>query len=68
MKEITRIVTLTLECTMPELDDGDVTPRAEVAKKLKEELEAAYDDVTVHIAKVQDFVKDGDGNAEGEQT
>lgn len=60
MKEITRIVTLTLECTMPLFDDGDVVPRAESAGKLKAELESTFDDATVHVKKVQDFIKDGD--------
>ena len=67
MKEFTRIITLKMEYTLPEVDDGDVPSREETAKNAKHTLETMFGDATVHVIKVQDFIKDGDGEAEGEQ-
>lgn len=62
MKEITRIITLTLTATTTGADVDRVNlTKEQIAKRMKEQLEEIID-ATVHVTKVQDFIKDGDGD------
>lgn len=62
MKEFTRIITLTLEVTKKgALDPDDIVSKEECAERIKAHLEESYD-AHVVVTKVQDFIKDGDGD------
>ena len=60
MKEFTRIITLTITATTPDVDRVNLT-KERIAQRIKEQLEEIID-ATVRVTKVQDFIKDGDGD------